>query len=90
MEQRLVPNWERSMSRLYIVTLTLTWASLLAQMVKNPHAMRETWVRALGWKDPFICIVHHVKEAQAEIKVTGRNINNLIYAENTILMAENE
>ena len=25
--------------------------SLVAQMVKNPPAMRETWVRSLGWKD---------------------------------------
>ena len=28
--------------------------------------------------------------AQAGIKIAGRNINNLRYAENTILMAENE
>ena len=27
-------------------------------------------------------------EAQAEIKIVGRNINNLRYAEDTILMAE--
>ena len=29
-------------------------------------------------------------EAQAEIKITGRNINNLRYADDTILMAESE
>ena len=29
-------------------------------------------------------------EAQAGIKITGRNINNLRYADNTTLMAENE
>ena len=29
-------------------------------------------------------------EAQAGIKITGRNINNLRYADNTILMAESE
>ena len=29
------------------------WASLVAQMVKNPPAMRETWVQSLGWKDPL-------------------------------------
>ena len=28
--------------------------------------------------------------AQAEIKIAGRNINNLIYADNTTLMAESE
>ena len=26
-------------------------ASLVAQMVKNPLAMRETWVQSLGWED---------------------------------------
>ena len=29
-------------------------------------------------------------EAQAEIKIAGRNINNLRYADDTILMAESE
>ena len=31
-----------------------------------------------------------LEEAQAGIKITGRNINNLRYAEDTILMAESE
>ena len=34
----------------------------------------------LGWMD----------EAQARIKIAGRNINNLRYADDTTLMAENE
>ena len=25
----------------------------MTQMVKNPPAMRETWVRSLGWEDPL-------------------------------------
>ena len=29
------------------------WASLVAQMVKNPPAMWKTWVQSLGWKDPL-------------------------------------
>ena len=29
-------------------------------------------------------------EAQAGIKIAGRNVNNLIYADNTTLMAESE
>ena len=29
-------------------------------------------------------------EAQARIKIAGRNINNLIYADNTTLMIESE
>ena len=28
-------------------------ASLMAQMVKNPHTMQMTRVRSLGWKDPL-------------------------------------
>ena len=31
-----------------------------------------------------------LEEAQAEIKIAGRNINNLRYADGTILMAESE
>ena len=27
----------------------LLWASLIAQLVKNPPAVQETWVRFLGW-----------------------------------------
>ena len=28
-------------------------ASLVAQMAKNLHARRETWVQSLGWEDPL-------------------------------------
>ena len=28
-------------------------ASLVAQLVKNPPAMQETWVKFLGWEDPL-------------------------------------
>ena len=28
-------------------------ASLVAQLVKNPPAMRETWVQSLSWDDPL-------------------------------------
>ena len=33
--------------------LSSAWASLVAQMVKNPPAMQETWVPSLGWEDPL-------------------------------------
>ena len=33
--------------------LQYSWASLVAQLVKNPPAMWETWVRPLGWEDPL-------------------------------------
>ena len=29
------------------------WASLMAQLVKNPPAMWGSWVRSLGWEDPL-------------------------------------
>ena len=32
---------------------TRSWASLVAQLVKNPPAVRETWVQSLGWVDPL-------------------------------------
>ena len=30
-----------------------SWAYLVAQLVKNPPAMWETWVQSLGWEDPL-------------------------------------
>ena len=31
----------------------VSWASLVAQLVKNPPAVLETWLRSLGWEDPL-------------------------------------
>ena len=33
--------------------IPLLRATLVAQLVTNPPAMRETWVRSLGWEDPL-------------------------------------
>ena len=33
--------------------LQYSWASLVAQLVMNPPAMWETWVRSRGWEDPL-------------------------------------
>ena len=33
--------------------LQYSWASLVAQTVKNLSAMQETWVQSLGWEDPL-------------------------------------
>ena len=35
------------------MSFDLSRASLVAQLVKNPPAMWETWVRSLGWEDPL-------------------------------------
>ena len=33
--------------------LQYSWTSLVAQLVKNPPAMWETWGRSLDWEDPL-------------------------------------
>ena len=33
--------------------LEYSWASLVAQLVKNLPAMWETWVQSQGWEDPL-------------------------------------
>ena len=33
--------------------LQYSWASLVAQLVKNPPTMQETWVLSLSWEDPL-------------------------------------
>ena len=33
--------------------LQYSWASLVAQLIKNQPTMQETWVQSLGWEDPL-------------------------------------
>ena len=66
LEHRLVPNWERSTSRLNIVT------------------------RLFYFYAEYIMRNARLDEAQAGIKIAGRNINTLRYADDTTLMAESE
>ena len=33
--------------------LQYSWAYLVAQLVKTPPAMWETWIQSLGWEDPL-------------------------------------
>ena len=35
------------------MVLGIAWASLVAQLEKNPPAMQETPVQLLGWEDPL-------------------------------------
>ena len=37
----------------FCVSVTYYRASLVAQMVKNPPAVWDTWVPSLGWEDPL-------------------------------------
>ena len=48
-----IPEWGRSPRGGHGNPLQYSWASLVAQMVKNPPAMQETWVRSLGGEDPL-------------------------------------
>ena len=49
----LIPGSGRSTGEGIGYPLQYSWASLVAQLVKNPPAVRETWVRSLGWEDPL-------------------------------------
>ena len=48
-----IPELGRSAGEGIGYPLKYSWASLMAQMVNNLPAMRETWVQSLGWKDPL-------------------------------------
>ena len=45
------PGWGRSPEEGIAYPLRYFWVSLVAEMVKDPPAIRETWVRYLGWED---------------------------------------
>ena len=49
----LIPGSGRSPGEGIGYPLQNSWASLVAQMVKNLSAMREAWDRPLGWEDPL-------------------------------------
>ena len=49
----LIPGLGRSAGEGIGYPLQYSWASLVAQLVKNPPVMRETWVQSLGWEDPL-------------------------------------
>ena len=48
-----IPGLGRSPGEGIGYPLQYSWASLVAQLVKNSSAMRETWVPSLGWEDPL-------------------------------------
>ena len=49
----LIPGLGRSPGEGIGYPLQYSWASLVAQLVKNPPAMWETLVQSLGWEDPL-------------------------------------
>ena len=46
-------GWEDPLEEEVGYPLQYSWASLVAQLVKNLPAMGETWIESLGWKDPL-------------------------------------
>ena len=48
-----IPGSGRSAGEGIGYPLQYSWTSLVAQLIKNPPAMWETWVQSLGWKGPL-------------------------------------
>ena len=48
-----MPTCSRGSVNVFLNEWNPCWASLVAQLIKNPPAMQETWVRSLGWEDPL-------------------------------------
>ena len=48
-----IPGLGRSTVEVIGYPLQYSWASLVAQLVKNPSAVQKTWVRSLSWEDPL-------------------------------------
>ena len=46
-----IPGLRRSTGEGIVYPLQYSWACLVAQLVKNPPAMWETWVLFPGWED---------------------------------------
>ena len=49
----LIPGLGRFSAEGIGYPLQYSWTFLVAQLVKNPPAMWETWVWSLGWEDPL-------------------------------------
>ena len=49
----LIPELGSSAEEGIGYSLQYSWASPVAQMVKNQPVIQETWVRSLGWEDPL-------------------------------------
>ena len=47
----LVSMFQITFAHNYNGNVVSHWTSLVAQMVKNPPAMWETWIQYLGWED---------------------------------------
>ena len=48
-----IPGLERSAGEGIGYPLQCSWAFIVAQLLKNPPAMQETWIQSLDWEDPL-------------------------------------
>ena len=48
-----ISGLERSTGEGIVYPLQYSWASLVAQLVKNLPEMQETWIQPVGWEDPL-------------------------------------
>ena len=60
-----IPGWGRSPEGRIDYPFQYYWASPVAQLVKNPPAMRETWVQSLVWEGS--CIAQRVAKSQTRL-----------------------
>ena len=49
----MIPELGRSAGEGIGYPLQYSWASIVAQLVKNLASMWDTWVRSLGWEEPL-------------------------------------
>ena len=54
LKRGLIPRSGRSAGKGIGYLLQCSWASLVAQLLKNPPAKQETWVQSLRWEDPLV------------------------------------
>ena len=48
-----IPGLGRSAGEAIGYPVQYSWASLVAQLVKNLPTIQETWILSLGWEDPL-------------------------------------
>ena len=49
----MIPGSGRSSGEGIGYPVQYSWASLVAELIKNLPAVRESWVQSLGWEDPL-------------------------------------
>ena len=68
----MIPGLERSPEEEKGYPLQYSWTSLVSQVVKNPPAIRETWVPSLGWEGPL-------EEGKATRSVLSQCLENPVH-----------